>query len=292
MVQQLANGVFAGSIYALFAIGFTLVFGILRHLNLAHAAIFTAGAFAGIELAVRFDLPVWAMFPAVAAIGAVLGVVLERTAFRPLSGRDDEHFAGLISSIAFGGVLIAVLHARYGTEPKSFPQEYFPNRLYEIAGVRVTLTQIVTLALALALMLGLAWLVSSSPMGRAMRAVAENPGAARVLGVNVGLVTAGTYALSSGLGAVAGALLALNLGQAGRGLGASIELIGFAVIILGGLGSLWGAMAAGLVLGLAEALTVHWLDSTWKGMVAFAVLFAVLVLRPRGLFGHVKVREV
>ncbi|HLU30024.1 MAG TPA: branched-chain amino acid ABC transporter permease [Glycomyces sp.] len=292
MVQQLANGVFAGSIYALFAIGFTLVFGILRHLNLAHAAIFTAGAFAGIELAVRADLPAWAMFPAVAAIGAAAGLVLERTAFRPLAGRDDEHFAGLISSIAFGGVLIAALQARYGTEPRSFPLEYFPNRLYEVAGVRVTLTQILTLALALVLMLGLAWLVSSSPMGRAMRAVAENPTAARVLGVNVGLVTAGTYALSSGLGAVAGALLALNLGQADRGLGASIELIGFAVIVLGGLGSLWGAMAAGLVLGLAEALTVHWFDSAWKGMVAFAVLFAVLVLRPRGLFGGAAVREV
>ncbi|GAB3644572.1 branched-chain amino acid ABC transporter permease [Glycomyces tarimensis] len=292
MVQQLANGVFAGSIYALFAIGFTLVFGILRQLNLAHAAIFTAGAFIGIELVARFDIPVWLLLPAVAVAGALLGTILERLAFRPLAGRDDEHFAGLISSIAFGGVLIALIHARYGTEPQSFGHEYFPNRLYEIAGIRVTLTQIVTLALALALMLGLAWLVSSTSMGRAMRAIAENPTAAKVLGVNVGLVTAGTYALSSALGSVAGTLLALNLGQADRGLGASVELVGFAVIILGGLGSLWGAMAAGLVLGLAEAMTVHWFDSTWKGMVAFALLFAVLVLRPRGLFSAAKVREV
>jgi branched-chain amino acid transport system permease protein len=292
MLQQLANGVFNGSIYALFAIGFTLVFGILRHLNLAHAAIFTAGAFVGIELATRFDLPIWLMLPAVAATGALAGVILERTAFRPLRGRDDEHFAGLISSVAFGGVLIALIHARYGTEPATFPRDYFANRLYEVAGVRVTLAQLTMLGLALVLMLGLAWLVSSTSMGRAMRAVAENPTAARVVGVNVGRVTAGTYALSSALGAVAGVLLALNLGQADRGLGLSVELIGFAVIILGGLGSLWGAMLAGLVLGLAEALTIHLFDSTWKGMVAFALLFAVLVLRPSGLFGHVKVREV
>ncbi|GAB4000251.1 hypothetical protein GCM10029992_31570 [Glycomyces albus] len=226
-----------------------------------------------------------------AAAGGIAGVLLERVAFRPLAGRDDEHFAGLISSVAFGSVLIALLQARYGTEPQSFPVDYFPNRLYEIAGIRVTLVQLLTLGLAVALMLGLAWLVSKSSLGRSMRAVAENPTAARVVGVNVGRVTAGTYALSSSLGAVAGVLLAINLGQANRDLGLSIELIGFAVIILGGLGSLWGAMAAGLILGLAEALTIHWYDSTWKGMVAFALLFAVLVLRPKGLFGNVKVRR-
>ncbi|MEU6860238.1 branched-chain amino acid ABC transporter permease [Glycomyces sp. NPDC046736] len=292
MLQQLANGVFAGSIYALFAIGFTLVFGILRHLNLAHAAIFTAGAFVGIEIATRTGMPIWVLFPVVAAVGALAGLLLERVAFRPLAGRDDEHFAGLISSVAFGGVLIALIQARYGTEPKSFKQDYFPNQLFEFGGIRVTLTQLVTLGLALVLMLGLAWLVSATPLGRAMRAVAENPTAAKVVGVNVHSVTAGTYALSSALGTVAGALLALNLGQADRGLGLSIELIGFAVIILGGLGSLWGAMAAGIVLGLAEALTIHYFDSTWKGLVPFALLFLVLVIRPRGLFGHVKVREV
>ncbi|WP_198667165.1 branched-chain amino acid ABC transporter permease [Glycomyces dulcitolivorans] len=292
MLQQLANGVFAGSIYALFAIGFTLVFGVLRHLNLAHPAVFTAGAFVGIEVAARTAIPVWILFPVVALFGALAGVLVERIAFRPLRGRDDEHFAGLISSVALGGVVIALLQARYGTEPKSFATDYFPSRLFEFAGIRVTSTQLVTLALALVLMLGLAWLVSATPLGRSMRAVAENPTAAKVLGVNVGRVTAGTYALSSALGTVAGALLALNLGQAGRDLGASIELVGFAVIILGGLGSLWGAMAAGVVLGVAEAMTIHLFDSTWKSMVAFALLFAVLVIRPRGLFGHVKVREV
>jgi branched-chain amino acid transport system permease protein len=292
MLQQLANGVFTGSIYALFAIGFTLVFGILRHLNLAHPAIFTAGAFVGIEVATRTEIPVWILFPIVAAFGAIAGILVERIAFRPLRGRDDEHFAGLISSVALGGIVIALLQARYGTEPQSFPQGYFPNQLFEFGGIRVTLTQLVTLGLALVLMLGLAWLVSATPLGRSMRAVAENPTAAKVVGVNVGRVTAGTYAMSSALGTVAGALLALNLGQAGRELGASIELVGFAVIILGGLGSLWGAMAAGVILGLAEALTVTYFDSSWKGLVAFALLFAVLVLRPRGLFGHVKVREV
>jgi branched-chain amino acid transport system permease protein len=223
MAQQLANGLFSGAVYALFAIGFTLVFGILRHLNLAHAAIFTAGAFGGIDLVARQELPLWLAFALVALAGAGLGLVLERSAFRPLAGRPDEHFAGLISSVAFGGMLIALLQARYGAEPRSFPSTAFPNRVYEVAGVTVSLAQLTTLALALALMLGLAWLVAASPLGRAMRAVAENALAARVLGVNVERVTAGTYALSSALGAVAGVLMVLNVGQGHLGMGLSIE---------------------------------------------------------------------
>ncbi|MGH8793075.1 MAG: branched-chain amino acid ABC transporter permease [Stackebrandtia sp.] len=292
MLQQLANGLFSGAIYALFAIGFTLVFGILRHLNLAHAAIYTAGAFLGIELVSRHGLSIWLTFPLVAVAGAAVGMLLERVAFRPLAGRRDEHFAGLISSVAFGGMLIALLQARYGASQQSFPSGAFPNDVYEVAGVSMSLAQITTLALALVLMFGLAWLVAASPLGRAMRAVAENARAARVLGVNVERVTAGTYALSSALGATAGVLMALNVGQADRGMGLSIELTGFAVIILGGMGSLWGAMAAGLILGFAEALTVHYISSTWEEVVAFVLLFAILLLRPQGLFGTIKAREV
>lgn len=292
MTQQLANGLFSGAIYALFAIGFTLVFGILRQLNLAHAAIFTAGAFLGIDLVARGGLPIWLVFPLVAIAGAVVGMILERVAFRPLAGRHDEHFAGLISSVAFGGMLIALLQARYGTEQKTFPVGSFPNEVYEVGGVSVSLAQLTILGLALVLMLGLTWLVSASPLGRAMRAVAENPQAARIVGVNIERVTAGTYALSSALGAMAGMLMALNVGQADRSMGLSIELTGFAVIILGGMGSLWGAMAAGLILGLTEVLTVEFIDSSWQNVTAFVLLFAILVLRPQGLFGTIKARVV
>lgn len=292
MTQQLANGLFAGSIYALFAIGFTLVFGILRHLNLAHAAIYTAGALIGIELVESRGLPLWLAFPLAVVGGTALGLILERFAFRPLAGRRDEHFAGLISSVAFGGMLIALLQARYGSQPRSFSQSAFPNEVFDFFGVTVSLAQLLTLGVALLLMLGLAWLLARSPLGRAMRAVAENPRAARVLGINVEGVTAGTYALSSGLGATAGILMALNVGQGDLRMGLAIELTGFAVIILGGLGSLWGAMAAGLLLGLAEALTVHFIDSSWKNVVAFVLLFVILLTRPQGLFGHVKTREV
>jgi|SRR5690625_3736823 len=290
MWQQLANGLFSGAIYGLFAIGFTLVFGILRHLNLAHAAIFTAGGYLGVDLVSRQGLPMWLALVGVVAGGALLGLVLERAAFRPLAGRRDEHFAGLISSVAFGGMLIALLQARYGTEQLSFPSGAFSNEIYEVAGVTISLLQITTLTLALLLMLSLAWLVSATPAGRAMRAVAENARAARVLGVPVERVTAATYALSSALGAVAGVLMVLNVGQAHLEMGLSIELTGFAVIILGGMGSLWGAVAAGLMLGLAEALTVHYIGSSWKDVIAFALLFVILLVRPQGLFGTIRTR--
>ena len=292
MLQQLANGLFSGAIYSLFAIGFTLVFGILRHLNLAHAAIYSAGALIGIELVNWQGMPLWLAFPLAVLAGMVLGVVLERVAFRPLAGRRDEHFAGLISSVAFGGMLVALLQARYGSEPYTFAPDAFPNEVFTFGEVTVSLAQLMTLGLALVLMLGLAWVMSRSRLGRGMRAVAENPRAARVLGISVERITAGTYAVSSALGATAGILMALNVGQADREMGLSIELTGFAVIILGGLGSLWGAMAAGLLLGLAEALTVQYFDSSWKDVVAFALLFGILLTRPQGLFGQLKTREV
>ncbi|AYY15439.1 branched-chain amino acid ABC transporter permease [Actinobacteria bacterium YIM 96077] len=291
-MQQLANGLFAGSIYALFAIGFTLVFGILRHLNLAHAAIFTTGGFLSVDLISRQGLPIWLAFPLVMLAGGLIGLLLERIAFRPLAGRPDEHFAGLISSVAFGGMLIALVQARYGTEQQSISSEAFPNEVYTVAGVSISLAQLTTLGLALVLMLGLAWVVAATPLGRAMRAVAENARAARVLGINVERVTASTYALSSALGAMAGMLMVLNVGQGDLGMGLAIELTGFAVIILGGMGSLWGAMAAGLILGLAEALTIHHIGSSWKDVVAFGLLFAILLVRPQGLFGTIKAREV
>ncbi|MPZ96490.1 MAG: branched-chain amino acid ABC transporter permease [Propionibacteriales bacterium] len=291
-MQQILNGLFAGSIYALFAIGFTLVFGVLDRLNLAHSAVFTAAAFVGIELVVTGGLPIWLAIPAVLLFGAILGLIIERLAFRPLKDRHDAHFAGLISSIALGGMVIALLQARYGPDTRRFPADAFPDTAFELAGVRVTLLQIVILAVSIGLMLGLAFLVTRTRLGRGMRAVAENPHAARVLGVNVNRVTATTFAISSALGAVAGVLLALYVNSAQLTMGFNIELKGLAVIIVGGMGSLKGAMVGGLVLGLAEAFAVQYVGSSWRDVVAFGLLFGILLLRPQGMFGARRVREV
>jgi branched-chain amino acid transport system substrate-binding protein len=291
-VQQLLNGIFIGSIYALFAIGFTLVFGILDRLNLAHPAVFAASAFVGIELVERGGLSLWAALPVVFVFGAVLGLVIERLAFRPLKGRADAHFAGLISSIALAGMLIALLQWRYGPDTRRFPAGSFPETRFEVAGAQVTLAQVVILAVSLTLMVGLTYMVTRTRLGRGMRAVAENPTAARVLGVDVDRITAVTFAISSALGAVAGVLFAINVNTAQLGMGSAIELKGLAVIIVGGMGSLPGALIGGLVLGLAEVFAVQYIGSSWRDVIAFGLLFLILLVRPQGLLGARKVREV
>lgn len=291
-MQQLLNGLFIGSIYALFAIGFTLVFGVLDRLNLAHPAVFAASAFVGIELVGAHGLSIWVALPAVFAFGALLGLVIERLAFRTVKDRPDAHFAGLIASIAIGGMIVALIQWRYGPNTRRFPPGAFPDKQIDIAGAQVTLVQLVIGAVSLALVVALTWLVVKSPLGRAMRAVAENPQAARVLGINVDRVTATTFAISSALGAVAGVLFALNVNSAQLGMGSAIELKGLAVIIVGGMGSLPGALVGGLVLGLAEVFAIQYIGSSWRDVIAFGLLFAILLVRPQGIFGARKVRTV
>ncbi len=291
-MQQLLNGLFIGSIYALFAIGFTLVFGILDRLNLAHPAVFAASAFIGIELVASGGLSIWLTLPAVFVVGGLLGLIIERVAFRPLKDRADAHFAGLISSIALGGMIIALLQWRYEAGTRRFPADAFPNTRFTVFGAQVTLLQVAILVISVLLMVGLTLLVARSRLGRAMRAIAENPTAARVLGVDVDRVTATTFAISSALGAVAGALFAMNVNSAQLDMGSSIELKGLAVIIVGGMGSLPGALVGGLALGLAEVFAVQYVGSSWRDLIAFGLLFTILLLRPQGLFGARKVREV
>lgn len=291
-MQQLLNGVFIGSIYALFAIGFTLVFGILDRLNLAHPAVFAASAFVGIELVEQVGLSIWMALPLVFVFGGVMGLIIERAAFRPLKNRPDAHFAGLIASIAIAGMIIALLQWRYGPNTRRFPAGSFPETRFEVLGANMTLVQVVVVVVALALVVGLTWLVASSRLGRAMRAIAENPTAARVLGINVDRVTATTFAISSALGAVAGALFAMNVNSAQLGMGSAIELKGLAVIIVGGMGSLPGALVGGLVLGLAEVFAIQYIGSSWRDLIAFGLLFVILLVRPQGLFGARRVREV
>lgn len=291
-MQQILNGVFLGSIYALFAIGFTLVFGILDRLNLAHPAVFAVAAFVGIELVVSGGLSIWVALPLAAIVGALLGLVIELVAFRPLKGRPDAHFGGLIASIGLAGVFGALLLWRYGPDTRRFPPDTFPSTSFEVLGARVTLLQLVILVVAIALMVGLTWLVARSRLGRAMRAIAENPEAATVLGINVNRITQVTFALSSALGAVAGVLFAMYVNSAQLEMGTAIELKGLAVIIVGGMGSLPGALVGGLILGLSEVFAISWLGSSWRDMAAFALLFLLLVIRPQGLFGKKRVREV
>jgi branched-chain amino acid transport system permease protein len=290
MGQQALNGIFMGSIYALFAVGYTLVFGVLDILNLAHQAVFMLAAFAALAL-VNAHLPLWAAMPLAILLAGLLGLALERIAFRPLRGRADSNISGLISSLAMATVFEAIAHQLFGPDTSRFPLGTFPDRTIHVGGASASLLQITIVAIAVLLMALLTVLLSRTRLGRQIRAVAESPRAARILGVNVDRVIAAAFFLSSALGGAAGVLFGLAFNSISPDVGRSVELKGLAVIILGGMGSITGAVVAGFALGLIETFTVASLGSSMRDAVAFAVLFFVLLARPRGLFGQAAARE-
>ena len=291
MGQQIVNGLFLGSIYALFALGYTLVFGVLDILNLAHQAVFMVCAYAALVLVVHLHMPMVAAFPVAILAGGLLGMLVDRIAFKPLRGRSDSNIAGLISSIALATILEATVAQIFGPDVERFPFGTVPTRSLKIGDAVVSELQIIIIAIALLMLAGLTWLLRRTRLGRRIRAVAENPRAARVLGVDVDRIIAASFFVSSALGAAAGVLFGLAFNNVAPDMGRSVELKGLAVIVLGGMGSMPGAALAGLALGLLEVFTVAWIGSSYRDAVAFGVLFLVLVLRPRGLLGSAALRE-
>lgn len=284
--QQLANGIFLGSIYALFALGYTLVLGVLDILNLAHAAVFMLGGFIGLVVVLDLGLPIWVALVAAFVGAGLVGVLLERIAFRPLARRAESNFAGLISSLAMGSLFVAVVLQLFGPNVQRFPPETIPDTVFVLAGARIQLIQVIVIGVSVALMAWLTWVVERTRFGRALRAVADSPRAAAALGIDVNRVYAQTFFLSSALGGVAGVLFGLAFNSVASDIGLSVELKGIAAIIVGGMGSLPGAMVGGLVIGLSEVFAVAIIGSTWRDAVAFGILFAILLIRPQGLFGR------
>ena len=291
MGQQALNGVFVGSIYALFAVGYTLVFGVLDILNLAHQAVFMLAAFAALALVADAHLPLWAAMPMAVLFAGLLGIVLERVAFRPLRGRADSNISGLISSLAMATVFEAIALQLFGPDISRFPIGTLPDRMVRIGTASASLLQLLIVAVAVALMALLTLLIARTRLGRQLRAVAEDPRAARVLGVNVDRVIAAAFFLSSALGGAAGVLFGLAFNSISPDVGRSVELKGLAVIILGGMGSITGAVVAGFAIGLIEVFTVARFGSSFRDAVSFTVLFLVLLARSRGLFGQAAARE-
>jgi branched-chain amino acid transport system permease protein len=289
--QQIINGLFLGSIYALFALGYTLVFGVLDILNLAHAAVFMLGAFVALALVGSAHLHILVALPLAIAFAGVLGLALERVAFRPLRGRSDSNISGLISSLAVATVFEAVALEIWGPNISRFPFGTLSDQQLRILGGVVSRLQLTIVAVALALFVALTWLVNRTRLGREIRAVAESPRAARILGVNVDRVIAASFFISSALGGAAGVLFGLAFNSISPDMGRSVELKGLAVIILGGMGSMLGAVIAGFVLGLGEVFVVAHFGASWRDAVSFAGLFLILVLRPRGLLGAAALRE-
>jgi branched-chain amino acid transport system permease protein len=291
MLQQALNGIFVGSIYALFAVGYTLVFGVLDILNLAHAAVFMLSAFAALTLVAEAHLPLWLASLLAMIFAGLLGLLLDRVAFKPLRGRSDSNISGLISSLAMAAIFEAVALQLFGPDISRFPFGTIEERRIVLGSATTSVLEISIVVVSVVLMAALTWMLRSTRLGRQIRAVAESPKAARVLGVNVDRVIAATFFLSSALGGAAGVLFALAFNSISPDVGRSVELKGLAVIILGGMGSVVGAAVAGFLLGLVEVFTVAHLGSSVRDVVSFAVLFIVLLVRPRGLFGQAATRE-
>jgi branched-chain amino acid transport system permease protein len=291
-IQQLINGLFIGSVYGLFAVGYTLVFGVLDILNLAHAAVFTLGGLTALWLVESAGISIWAAFPISVLFCGLLGLLLDRVAFAPLRRRSDTYFSGLISSIAMAIILESAALGLFGARTVRFPVNTVSVQTWQFAGVTVTSLQVLIVLTAVFLMIALTRFLRSTQIGKAIRAVAENERAARLLGVHVDGTIAFTFFISSALGGAAGILFGLYFDALSPDMGRSIELKGLAVIILGGMGSIPGAIVGGLAFGLSEVLTVALSGtSNLRDAVAFTVVFAVLLLRPSGILGRGRVRE-
>lgn len=289
--QQVANGIFQGAIYALFAVGYALIFGVLDVLNLAHAAIFTWGALMAwwLMAVVLAPLPVALLL---AALGAgLLGLVLDRLAFAPLRRRAAPHLSPLISSLAMATILQGLAFGFFGADVHTYPATTLSSGVFTLGSVVIGWVQLLVLIVAVALMLLLRWLIEATRYGRAVRAIAENPRAAQILGINVERAIGQTFFLASALGGVAGVLYGLTFNSAVFSMGEPVELRGLAIIILGGMGSIPGAVIGGFALALVEVFSVSFLASQYRDAIAFAVLFLVLVLRPTGLLGRYRLRE-
>ncbi len=292
LAQQLINGLFIGSVYGLFAVGYTLVFGVLDILNLAHPAIFTLGGLVALWLVEGAHFSIWAAFPSAVLFAGLLGLILDRIAFFPIRRRADSNFSGLISSIAMAILFESAAFALFGARTVRFPANTVTNRVWQVAGVTITSLQVEIVLTAILFMVGLTQLLKRTRVGKAIRAVAENDRAARLLGIHVDRIIAFTFFLSSAMGGAAGILFGLYFDALSPDMGRSIEIKGLAVIILGGMGSIPGAILGGLAFGLTEVLTVAITGtSNLRDAVAFTMLFAILIFRPSGFLGRRSMRE-
>jgi branched-chain amino acid transport system permease protein len=289
--QQLFNALSLGCVYALFALGFTLVFGVLGVINLSHGAVFMLGAYAALECIQRANAPLWAALVAAFAFSGLVGLVIDRLVLRPLRARGAPHLVPMIATIGLGLAINSLVQGVFGAENRRFPTDVLPQEVLSVAGVQVTVLELGIILVSFALMTVLMLTLKRTQLGRALRAIAESPKAARLVGIDVEGLFMVTSFVAAGLGGLAGVLIGLYSNALFPLMGQPILHKGIAVIILGGMGDIRGAMLAGLFLGFAEVLSVAYVGSTMRDAVAFGLLFLVLLVRPKGLFGSVQERK-
>ena len=287
IAQQLLNGLVLGGVYALFALGFTLIFGIHRIMNMAHGAVFMSGAMIGLYC-VRGGLPLWIALPAAMFGAGLISIVVEIVAFKPLRkiALADAELASIISSIGAGLIITSIAQYISKTETMRFPFGTVAPGAMVVLGLRVTTLQLMMLGLSCSLVVLLALYLYRTPQGRQIRAVAGNFRAAQLLGVNPNVIFLQTFFLCGALAGAAGVLVGLAFNAIHFMMGDPFMLKAFVAIVLGGLGSMRGALVGGLVLGLLQTMAAAYLDPLLVDALVFSTLLVILLVRPEGLFGQ------
>lgn len=294
ILQQLLNGLVTGSVYALFALGFTLIFGVLHVLNLAHGAVFMIGAFTGLFCVTSLGLPLAAALPLAMLAAGLISVGVDLLALRPLRRRKSDEFAAIISSLGIAQILMSAGQGLSQTQILRFPFGTFPVVIYQAFGLRISLLQILIVATSILLATLLLLLLFKTPTGLRIRSVAISERTSSLLGIRPGAVYFQTFFLSGALAGAAGVVIGLAFNSVHFLMGEPYLLRAFVVIVLGGLGSIGGALAGGLLLGIIQTLTISYLSSTLSDAIIYGLLFTILLLRPSGLFGklHIETRVV
>jgi branched-chain amino acid transport system permease protein len=292
LFQQLANGIAWGSIYALIALGYTMVYGILRLINFAHGDVYMVGAFTAYFAARALGAsgaspsPFYAIVVLLAAMAAcaLLGILIEFFAYRPV--RRSSRLTALITAIGVSLLLENLGIRIFGADPKFFPQLIAPRNIDIGGGVMVTNHQITVVVVSLALMVGLTLFIHRTKTGKAMRAVAFNRDAAALMGIPVNRIITITFAIGSALAAAAGVLVGLTNPKIEPLMGIMPGVKAFVAAVLGGIGSVPGAVIGGVVMGVSEYLVVGYVSSTFRDAIAFVILILVLLIKPAGILGR------
>ena len=292
-LQQLLIGLSLGVTYALMAIGFTLIFGVLNVVNFAHGEVYTIGAFVGLLAITAFAPPLLIVLFIALAIGALAGFGLERIAFRPFRRFSDEaslksramREATLMSSLAVSIVVREALELIFGSQMQAVPFDYMINKPIQLGPVTISNGDIIILVVAIIMLGGLQYVLKRTRIGLAIRAVSNNALGAKYVGINTDMTIVSTFVVGSMMGAAAGLLVGLYYGAIFPAMGFVPGIKAFVAMIMGGLTSIPGAVICALLLGLSEGLATTFISSNWSDMVAYGFLIVTLIFFPRGLFG-------
>ncbi len=294
-IQQVINGLTLGSVYALVALGYTMVYGIIRLLNFAHGDIFMVGAFISYYLILQFDMGIFLAFIITMALTAILGVVTDQVAYKPL--RDAPRISALITAIGVSYLLRNGMIVIAGPETRSYLQAFdevpaFLNQTFQFGNISISMMQLLLFVTTIVLMVLLQFIIKKTKMGKAMRAVSTDAEAAQLMGINTNSVIAFTFALGSALAGAGGLLVGMYYNSISPMLGAGYGNKAFVAAVVGGIGVVPGAVLGGYLIGMIEVMITAYGNSMIRDAVVYAILIIILLVRPGGLLGNSETEKV